>query len=139
SCLPGAESPAKVITVQNERIRGYVEKHGWKISGKYSDRKKDKNENASFEKMLQDGIQRKFDAVIVDSIFRAGKDLWSAKEILLQTFHFAGIWFIVVEDDFISVGKSNEEAEAYFNQKYSVMRKENKIGRASSREGMQIL
>ena len=125
SCFPGAEIPANVITVQNERIRGYVEKHGWKISGKYSDRKKDKNENASFEKMLQDGIQRKFDAVIVDSIFRAGKDLWSAKEILLQTFHFAGIWFIVVEDDFISAGKSNEEAEAYFAQKYSVLRREN--------------
>lgn len=139
SCFPGEEIPANVITAQNERIRKYVEKHGWKIAGKYSDRKKDQSENTSFERLLQDGVQRKFDAVIVDSIFRAGKDLWSAREVLLQTFHFAGIWFIVVEDDFISVGKSNEEAEAYFNQKYSVMRKENIRYRVNQRNRNGIL
>lgn len=139
SCFPGAKIPANVITAQNERIKGYVEKHGWKIAGKYSDRKKDQNENASFERLLQDGIRRKFDAVIVDSIFQTGKDLWSAREVLLQTFHFAGIWFIVVEDDFISVGKSNEEAEAYFNQKYSVLRRENIRHRVNQRNRNGIL
>lgn len=139
SCFPGEEIPANVITAQNERIRGYVEKHGWKIAGKYSDRKKDQSENASFERLLQDGIQRKFDAVIVDSIFRAGKDLWSAREVLLQTFHFAGIWFIVVEDNFISAGKSNEEAEKYFDQKYSVLRRENIRHRVNQRNRNGIL
>lgn len=139
SCFPGAEIPANVITAQNERIRAYAEKHGWKIAGKYSDRKKDQSENTSFEQLLQDGIQRKFDAVIVDSLFRAGKDLWSAREVFLQTFHFAGIWFIVVEDDFISAGKSNEEAEAYFDKKYGMLRRENIRHRVNQRNRNGIL
>lgn len=139
SCFPGTQIPANVITEQNERIREYVEKHGWKIAGKYSDRKKDQSENASFEKLLQDGIQRKFDAVIVESVFRAGKDLWSAREVLLQTFHFAGIGFIVVEDDFISIGMSNEEAKAYFDQKYSLLRRENIRYRVNQRNRNGIL
>lgn len=139
SCFPGAEIPVNVITAQNDRIRMYAQQHGWKIADKYSDRKKDQSENTSFEQLLQDGIQRKFDAVIVDSLFRAGKDLWSAREVFLQTFHFAGIWFIVVEDDFISIGKSNEEAEAYFDQKYGVLRRENIRHRVNQRNRGGIL
>ena len=111
SCYPGADIPSDVITAQNERIKNYAVKHGWKIENRYSDRKKSKEENTAFEQLLNDGIQRKFDAVIVDSIFRAGKDLWSAREVLLQTLHYAGIGFVVVEDDYISIGKSNAEAD----------------------------
>lgn len=125
SCYPGADIPSDVITAQNERIKNYAVKHGWKIENRYSDRKKSKEENTAFEKLLNDGIQRKFDAVIVDSIFRAGKDLWSAREVLLQTLHYAGIGFVVVEDDYISIGKSNAEAEAYFDKQYGILRSEN--------------
>lgn len=139
SCYPGADIPANIITEQNDRIKDYAECHGWKISGKYSDRKKDKNENAAFEELLQDGIQRKFDAVIVDSVFRAGKDLWSAREVLLQTFHYAGIGFVVVEDDYISIGKTNDEAESYFDRKYSQLRQENIRHRVNHRNRNGIL
>lgn len=139
SCYPGADIPANIITEQNDRIKDYADRHGWKIAEKYSDRKKDRNENSSFEELLQDGIQRKFDAVIVDSVFRAGKDLWSAREVLLQTFHFAGIGFIVVEDDYISIGKSNDDAEAYFDSKYSQLRKENIRYRVNQRNRNGIL
>lgn len=125
SCYPGADIPSDVITSQNERIKNYAVKHGWKIENRYSDRKKSKEENTAFEQLLNDGIQRKFDAVIVDSIFRAGKDLWSAREVLLQTLHYAGIGFVVVEDDYISIGKSNAEAEAYFDKQYGILRSEN--------------
>ena len=120
SSLPGAEIPANPITEQNDRIKAYADEHGWKISEKYSDRKKDPDENTAFEQLLQDGIRREFDAVIVDSVFHAGNELCIAKEILLQTFHYAGIGFIVVEDNFISFGKSNEEVERYFDEKYLV-------------------
>lgn len=125
SCYPGAEIPSDVIARQNENIKKYTETKGWKISDRYSDRKKSESENTAFEKLLQDGIQRKFDAVIVDSVFRAGKDLWSAREVLLQTLHYAGIGFIVVEDDYISIGKSNADAEAYFDEKYGILKSEN--------------
>ena len=117
SSYPGAEIPSDPITRQNRVIKEYASDHGWTISGRYSDRKKDAQANEAFEQLLQDGLQRKFDAVIVDSVYHAGKDLWRAKEVLLQTFHFAGISFVVVEDDFISIGKTNEEAEAYFEKK----------------------
>lgn len=139
SCYPGAEIHSDVIGRQNENIKKYAETQGWKISDRYSDRKKSKGENAAFEKLLQDGIQRKFDAVIVDSVFRAGKDLWSAREVLLQTFHYAGIGFVVVEDDYVSIGKSNAEAEAYFDKKYSVLRRENIRYRVLQRNQSGIL
>ena len=125
SCYPGEiEYPSDVIAIQNRHIGDYAKTNHMKLVDKYSDRKKDIHENTAFEKLLLDGMQRKFDIVIVDSIFRAGKDLWNAKEVLLQTFHYAGISFAVVEDDFDSTGKSNNEAEAYFAEKYKIYRKE---------------
>ncbi len=125
TCFPGEQISDTTITEQNDRIATYASLHGWKVSGKYSDRKKDQKENSAFERLLADGMQRKFDAVIVPSIFRAGKDLWGAKDVLLQTFHYAGIGFVVVDDDFISIGKSNQDAERYFDEKYSQLRQEN--------------
>lgn len=139
SCYPGAVISANAITEQNERIKIYAEGHGWRITRKYSDRKKDQTENSAFQQLLKDGLERQFDAVIVDSVFRAGKDLWNAREVLLQTFHFAGIWFIVVEDDFISVGKSNGEAEAYFDKMYGILRRENIRYRVNQRNRNGIL
>ncbi len=139
SCFPGENIPADVIKEQNDRIRIFADKYGWKISDKYSDRKRDCNENNAFKELLKDGILRKFDAVIVDSVYRAGKDLWSAREVLLQTFHFAGIGFAVVEDDFISIGKSNDETEKYFDRKYGELRRENIRYRVNKRNRNGIL
>ena len=126
SCYPGTDDiPATVIKEQNEHIRDYIKRNHWKLRETYSDRKQDKSANAAFEEMLRDGMQRKFDVVVVDSIFRAGKDLWNAKEVLLQTFYYAGIGFAVVEDDFNSQEKTKEQVEAYFAEKYREFRKEN--------------
>ena len=122
--LVGEEIPGDIITKQNAAIREYAKAHDLKIAKTYSDRKYDADENTAFEELLQDGINRQFDAVIIHSIFRCGRDLWSAKEVLLQTFHAAGIGFIVVEDDFSSIGKTNAEAEAYFESKYSFHKQE---------------
>ena len=125
SCFPGeTDYPADVIAIQNRHIADYAKANHLKLMDKYSDRKKDNHENSAFEQLLADGMQRKFDIVIVDSIFRAGKDLWNAKEVLLQTFHYAGIAFVVVDDGFDSTGKTNDEAEAYFAEKYKEYRKE---------------
>ncbi len=124
TCYPGEVISPNAITEQNEVIKAYAERHGWRVSNKYSDRKRDKTENEAFERLLHDGMQRKFDAVIITSIYRAGKDLWNAKEVLLQTFHYAGIGFIIVEDDFISIGKSNEEGDEFFREKYGILRRE---------------
>lgn len=117
SCLAGQESSSKAISEQNERIKAYANAHGWRIAKTYNDRKIDPSANEGFEQLLEDGICRSFDAVIVDSVFRAGCDFPTGRQVLLQTFHYAGIGFIVVEDGFISIGKTNREAETFFDQK----------------------
>ena len=43
-------------------------------------------------------VRRCFDAVIIDSMFRAGNDLYYGRDVLVGFFH-AGIHFIIVEDD----------------------------------------
>ena len=86
SCYPGECPTNDVIGMQNERIKSYADAKGWRIQNKYSDRKKDSSENAAFEQLLQDGLKRKFDAVIFDSVFRAGKDLWGAKRCFSKPF-----------------------------------------------------
>ena len=80
--LVGEEIPGDIITKQNAAIREYAKAHDLKIAKTYSDRKYDADENTAFEELLQDGINRQFDAVIIHSIFRCGRDLWSAKEVL---------------------------------------------------------
>ncbi len=67
--------------------------------------------------MVQDGMARKFDAVVVDSIFRCGRTLPFAIETLQRTFYPLGIQFAVVEDDFCSADKTTEEVAEYFNGK----------------------
>ncbi|MDD3415787.1 MAG: recombinase family protein [Lachnospiraceae bacterium] len=139
SCMIYEDIPKDIITQQNNRIQEYAKERGWKIEEKYSDRKQDKEENTAFEQMLQDGMARKFDVVIVDSLFRTGKDLWRAREVLLQTFHFSGIAFVVVEDNFCSIGKSNEEADAFIEKKYGDYRAENIRRRVLARNRNGIL
>ena len=116
TCHPLRQIPANHITQQSDRIKAYAKRKGWKIAARYCDRKHDSAECTAFEQMVEDGLQRKFDMVIVDSIYGAGMDLESVKRVLLQTFHHAGISFAVVEDDFVSREKSIAEIEAYFQR-----------------------
>lgn len=119
SCFAFDEIPDGVIGLQNDHITAYAKEHGISIDKKYSDRKKDAEEKAAFDRLFEDGMKREFDCVVVDSIYRAGNNLWVAKEVLLQTFYYAGIHFIVVEDDFNSTEKDYEAVEKYFAEKYS--------------------
>lgn len=130
SCHPFVQIPADHITQQSERIKDYAKRRGWRIAAWYCDRKQNSEECTAFDQMVEDGIQRKFDMVVVDSVYSVGRDLWSAREVLLQTFHYAGISFAVVEDDFVSEGRSISEVEAYFQNaskelKKAILRKRN--------------
>ena len=113
----GEENPSNTIAEQNERIAQYLKKRGCSISEKYSDRKRTAEATEGFDKLVQDGMARKFDAVAVDSIFRCGRTLPFAIEALQRTFYPLGIQFAVVEDDFCSVDKTAEEVAEYFNGK----------------------
>lgn len=113
----GEENPSNTIAEQNERIAQYLKKRGCSVSEKYSDRKRTAEATEGFDRLVQDGMARKFDAVVVDSIFRCGRTLPFAIEALQRTFYPLGIQFAVVEDDFCSADKTVEEVVAYFNSK----------------------
>lgn len=116
SCKSSESIPTDIIQQQNEQIQKYIQSHGWKLVAKYSDRKRDDNENTAFEEMTMDGISRKFDMVVVNSIDRCGKYISCAEDVLAKTFFPAGIHFSVVQDDFCSIGKSREEIGEYFRK-----------------------
>ena len=113
----GEENPSNTIAEQNGRIAQYLKKRGCSISEKYSDRKRTAEATEGFDRLVQDGMARKFDAVVVDSIFRCGRTLPFAIEALQRTFYPLGIQFAVVEDDFCSADKTAEEVAEYFNGK----------------------
>ena len=71
----GEENPSNTIAEQNERIAQYLKKRGCSISEKYSDRKRTAEATEGFDRLVQDGMARKFDAVVVDSIFRCGTSM----------------------------------------------------------------
>ena len=71
--------------------------------------------------MRIDGMNHKFDMVILDSMYRCGKNVGFAKELLYRTFYKLGIHFIVLEDNINTTNMAPEEVEQYFcNLRYSV-------------------
>ena len=78
----GEENPSNTIAEQNERIARYLKKRGCSVSEKYSDRKRTAEATEGFDKLVQDGMARKFDAVVVDSM--RGSNLDSARSIKMK-------------------------------------------------------
>jgi len=116
SCIPEKQIPSDIISQQNGRIREYVKGKGWTLAEKYVDRKKDENADEAFQQMRMDGINRKFDMVVVDSVFRCGRNASYAEDLLLKTFYPAGIHFAVVEDGICSMCLTADEAADYFKK-----------------------
>ena len=113
SCKEDGKIPADIIKQQDQHIQEYLKKQGWTLSAKYCDRRKDTEENTAFEELTKDGIDRKFDMVVVDSIDRCSRTISCADDVLVKTFVPAGIHFAVVQDEFISFGNTKEELYEY--------------------------
>lgn len=113
TCIRGDMNPENVISHQNEVIRQFMKERGWKLDGKYSDRKNSDQEDAAFQRMRMDGMARKFDMVVVSSAFRCGRSVSYAEDLLLKTFYPAGIHFAVAEDGFCSMDHPVQEIEEY--------------------------
>lgn len=99
---------------QNDRIRDYAAEKGWKVIGFYDDRSEDINADTGFQKLESDGKNRQFDVVIIDSIYRCGKNVSYARELLQNVFYPAGINFVVIEDNIYSEEMTQSEVEDYF-------------------------
>lgn len=76
----GEENPSNTIAEQNERIARYLKKLGCNVSEKYSDRKRTAEATEGFDKLVQDGMARKFDAKVA----RAIKTVFYALDVVNQ-------------------------------------------------------
>lgn len=117
TCILENDEDSNTIGHQNDRIQAYLQKQNWKLEKRYSDRKNDPNADTAFQQLRRDGVNRKFDLVVVDSIFRCGKNVSYAEDVFLKVFLLAGIQFAVAEDDFCSIGKTYDEVSKYFVDK----------------------
>ncbi len=110
------EPEKNIIQLQNAAIREFAKKQGWKIDEKYSDSKKDENAETAFLQMKEDGINRKFDCVVLPSMFYAGRNMTAAYDLFFTVFYSVGIAFAVAEDDFCTIGKTEDEVKAYLQK-----------------------
>ncbi|MCD8337849.1 MAG: recombinase family protein [Lachnospiraceae bacterium] len=105
------------IMAQNQRIQDFAKIHGWKIEKKYSDRKRDADEETAFLEMKKDGMARKFDCVVIDSLYLCGKKTTLASDLFSLVFLPAGIHFAVVEDNIVSFEMDEKDAAEYLRNK----------------------
>ena len=71
-----------------------------------------------FDKLVQDGMAQKFDAVVVDSIFRCGRTPFRLplKHCRGRSIRLVSICSYL-EDDFCSADKTAEEVAEYFSER----------------------
>ena len=103
------------IKEQNDRIREFASKNSIKISRFYEDKSDDPDSDTGFQDLRKDGMNRRFDFIIFESLSRFGPNPGMAKSLLLDTFSVIGINFIVLEDQFDSRKADNNSLTAYFD------------------------
>lgn len=109
--------PVDTIGRQNEKIQQYAEEHSLRIRKRYCDRNSESDAQAAFQEMLNDGVEGKYDCVIICNVNRCGPNMFFARQLFLETLFPLGIHFAVVEDDYDSFGKTKKDIEDYFAEK----------------------
>ena len=80
------------IADQNQRIAEYLAEHKeMDLQKKYSDRKGVENASAAFDKMIDDGAERKFDCIIVASMYYCGPGFPAARQSIKETLYETGV------------------------------------------------
>ena len=115
-------SEALSILEQNEIIDRFAKEHRMSISKRYSDRSANRDSEAGFMEMKEDGLNHRFDCIIIYSIMYFGKDPLVGYNLLQHAFLQIGIDFAIVCDNFISIGKSMEDINAFLQAKYKERR-----------------
>lgn len=106
------------IADQNQRIAEYLAEHKeMDLQKKYSDRKGVENASAAFDKMIDDGAERKFDCIIVASMYYCGPGFPAARQSIKETLYETGVDLIVLEEGLDTRTASRKEVEDYFEEK----------------------
>ena len=113
------------IADQNQRIAEYLAEHKeMDLQKKYSDRKGVENASAAFDKMIDDGAERKFDCIIVASMYYCGSGFPAARHAIKETLYETGVDLIVLEEGMDTRTASRKEVEDYFEEKRCEMHAE---------------
>lgn len=113
------------IAEQNQRIAAYLAEHKeLDLQKKYSDRKNDEKARAAFDQMTNDGVERKFDCIIVASMYYCGPDFPAARQAIKETLYVAGIDLIVLDEGLDTRTANRKEVEDYFEAKRCEMHAE---------------
>ena len=113
------------IADQNQRIAEYLAEHKeFDLQKKYSDRKGAENASAAFDKMIDDGVGRKFDCIIVASMYYCGPGFPAARQSIKETLYETGVDLIVLEEGLDTRTASRKEVEDYFEEKRCEMHAE---------------
>ena len=106
------------IPEQNEAISLWLKDNGGAaLEKKYTDRKKDVEADAGFMEMIHDGMERKYDCIIVKDLTYLGNCLQAARHHILDTMYAAGIHLVVTDDHFDSSKVESKEVFQYFDAK----------------------
>ena len=113
------------IAEQNQRIAAYLAEHKeLNLLKKYSDRKNDEKARTAFDQMTDDGVERKFDCIIVASMYYCGPDFPAARQAIKETLYATGIDLIVLDEGLDTRTASRKEVEDYFEAKRCEMHAE---------------
>ena len=113
------------IAEQNQRIAAYLAEHKeLDLQKKYSDRKNDEKAHTAFDQMTDDGVERKFDCIIVASMYYCGPDFPAARQAIKETLYATGIELIVLDEVLDTRTISRKEVEDYFEAKRCEMHAE---------------
>lgn len=74
--------------------------------------------------MTNDGVERKFDCIIVASMYYCGPDFPAVRQAIKETLYATGIDLIVLEEGLDTRAVSRKEVEDYFEAKRCEMHAE---------------
>lgn len=100
--------------IQLQNIEAWALEHDAKIEERYTD---SYDSLYDFRRMIQDGVDRRYDKILLDSIYACGENLNQAEQVLLDTFFPFSVHFTCVDDGFDSTAQTKSELTAYFEEK----------------------
>ena len=107
---------------QNDRLREYAAANDLKITRFYEDKSDDQGSETGYQELRRDGMHRKFDLVIFESMYRFGVTTAESRNLLLHTFFLIGINFIIIEDGIDSRNETFDSLNSYFETKTNEIR-----------------
>lgn len=119
---------------EQRKIDAWTKEHGVVLQKKYRDADDCVD---GIRQLINDGVDRKYDRIILDSIYDFGENVGQADQTLRITFFPYGIYFICLDDGYTSEGKTEKELQAYFHEKRFAPQKERLKGYVS--QGINVV